>query len=354
MQKTIQNAIEKYQGGDLKGAIALLEPLRGAGDAHPAALSLLGSLYLERGPSQGRPRPPGADRRRGSRRTADPRQRRPARPSPSGRPRRPRPTSGARVAKAPDSPAARDLGLVLGSDGQDRRELRAAPPLGPRPRRRRRRPALRGLRRHRARAGAGGRGAPRRAAGGQPADPAPARAPPAAQGRPPGRHRPPRAARPERAAGAAARGAAEPRQDLPRSRRLEEGGRAAPGEDRRRTCRSPFSSAAPSTRPAIPRRPPGAGAVREGRPRRRGPHRARRPRGHGQRRARVWAGAAGAVEMGRGDPGARTLDAARARRATRPGSSSDAPSSPPARSDAAAKSMAKVRELQAAKKKAGS
>ncbi|HEX9943739.1 MAG TPA: tetratricopeptide repeat protein [Thermoanaerobaculia bacterium] len=45
----VEQAVQKYQGGDLKGAIALLEPLKGKPGAHPAALSLLGTLYLEAG-----------------------------------------------------------------------------------------------------------------------------------------------------------------------------------------------------------------------------------------------------------------------------------------------------------------
>jgi cellulose synthase operon protein C len=48
VEKTIQSALEKAQKGDAKGAIALLEPLNKPG-AHPAVLSLLGSLYLETG-----------------------------------------------------------------------------------------------------------------------------------------------------------------------------------------------------------------------------------------------------------------------------------------------------------------
>ena len=48
IEKTIQSAVAKWQGGDLKAAIALLEPLNKPG-AHPAALSLLGTLYLEAG-----------------------------------------------------------------------------------------------------------------------------------------------------------------------------------------------------------------------------------------------------------------------------------------------------------------
>jgi tetratricopeptide (TPR) repeat protein len=46
-QQTIQSAIQKYKAGDVKGAIAVLEPLRGKPGTHPAALSLLGTLYLE-------------------------------------------------------------------------------------------------------------------------------------------------------------------------------------------------------------------------------------------------------------------------------------------------------------------
>src|SRR5215210_3783006 len=45
----VEQAVKKHQGGDLKGAIALLEPLEGKKDAHPAVLSLLGTLYLEAG-----------------------------------------------------------------------------------------------------------------------------------------------------------------------------------------------------------------------------------------------------------------------------------------------------------------
>src|SRR5215218_9788774 len=45
----VEQAAKKYQGGDLKGAIALLEPFKGKKDAHPAALSLLGTLYLDAG-----------------------------------------------------------------------------------------------------------------------------------------------------------------------------------------------------------------------------------------------------------------------------------------------------------------
>jgi tetratricopeptide (TPR) repeat protein len=46
-QQAIQSALQKYQAGDVKGAIAVLEPMRGKSGTHPAALSLLGTLYLE-------------------------------------------------------------------------------------------------------------------------------------------------------------------------------------------------------------------------------------------------------------------------------------------------------------------
>jgi Flp pilus assembly protein TadD len=45
----VTQAIQMYQQGNLPGAIALLEPLRKNPGAHPAALSLLGTLYLEAG-----------------------------------------------------------------------------------------------------------------------------------------------------------------------------------------------------------------------------------------------------------------------------------------------------------------
>ena len=42
----VDQAWSQAQSGDLAGAIALLEPLRGKAGTHPAALSLLGVLYL--------------------------------------------------------------------------------------------------------------------------------------------------------------------------------------------------------------------------------------------------------------------------------------------------------------------
>lgn len=45
----VTRALQKYQAKDLKGAIAVLEPLRTRKGAPPAALALLGSLYFEAG-----------------------------------------------------------------------------------------------------------------------------------------------------------------------------------------------------------------------------------------------------------------------------------------------------------------
>ncbi|HEX3552948.1 MAG TPA: tetratricopeptide repeat protein [Thermoanaerobaculia bacterium] len=47
-EKTMQSALQKAQTGDLQGAIALLEPLNKPG-ANPSTLSLLGTLYLDAG-----------------------------------------------------------------------------------------------------------------------------------------------------------------------------------------------------------------------------------------------------------------------------------------------------------------
>lgn len=48
----VRQALQKYQAKDLKGAIAVLEPLRGKKGAPPAALALLGTLYFEAGRSK--------------------------------------------------------------------------------------------------------------------------------------------------------------------------------------------------------------------------------------------------------------------------------------------------------------
>lgn len=43
----LDQAVAKFRAGDLQGAIALLEPLKGKPGSPPAALSLLGALYLQ-------------------------------------------------------------------------------------------------------------------------------------------------------------------------------------------------------------------------------------------------------------------------------------------------------------------
>jgi tetratricopeptide (TPR) repeat protein len=117
VQQLIQSAVKKYQAGDLAAAIAMLEPLKNKPGTHPAALSLLGTLYLESGRSKEALELLGP--------IAD--------TDAAG----PLILSGAAhaalalgqsakaekylwrvVAKAPDSPAARDLGLLLGGQGR--------------------------------------------------------------------------------------------------------------------------------------------------------------------------------------------------------------------------------------------
>lgn len=48
----LEEAVRKAEAGDVKGAIALLEPFKGQPGAPPAALSLLGTLYVEAGRPQ--------------------------------------------------------------------------------------------------------------------------------------------------------------------------------------------------------------------------------------------------------------------------------------------------------------
>jgi tetratricopeptide (TPR) repeat protein len=48
----LEEAVRKAEAGDLKGAIALLEPYKGQSGAPPSALSLLGTLYLGAGRHQ--------------------------------------------------------------------------------------------------------------------------------------------------------------------------------------------------------------------------------------------------------------------------------------------------------------
>jgi len=117
LEKTMKSALQKYQEGDLKSAIALLEPLKDKPGTHPAALSLLGTLYLE----AGRPKDslallgPLADTpAAGPLILANA-----ARAALAlGQTARGEKYLKSAVEKDPDSPAARDLGLLLGSQGE--------------------------------------------------------------------------------------------------------------------------------------------------------------------------------------------------------------------------------------------
>ncbi len=116
VEKTIQSALEKAQKGDIQAAIALLEPLNKPG-AHPAALSFLGSLYLE----VGRPKDalallePIAQTDAAGPVILHNTARAALALNQTARAER---YLKAAVAKAPGSPAARDLGLLLGSQGR--------------------------------------------------------------------------------------------------------------------------------------------------------------------------------------------------------------------------------------------
>ncbi len=116
VQQTIQSALQKAQGGDLKGAIALLEPLKKPG-AHPAVLSLLGTLYLD----AGRPKDalallgPIAD---GGNAGPVILQTAASAALALNQTDRAEKYLTRAVAKAPGSPASRDLGLLLGSRGR--------------------------------------------------------------------------------------------------------------------------------------------------------------------------------------------------------------------------------------------
>ncbi|HEY7213289.1 MAG TPA: tetratricopeptide repeat protein, partial [Thermoanaerobaculia bacterium] len=113
----IDQAVKKLQGGDLKGAIALLEPLRNQAGTHPAALSMLGVLYLQ----AGRPKDsfallePLADSDR-----AGPLVLQSAARSALalGQEAKAEAWLERAVAKAPVSPASRDLGILRGSQGR--------------------------------------------------------------------------------------------------------------------------------------------------------------------------------------------------------------------------------------------
>jgi len=113
----VAQAVKKYQGGDLKGAIALLEPFKDKKGSHPAALSLLGTLYLEAG------RPKNALALLGP--LADSGAAGPvilqtaARAAlATGQKEKAETYLAKAVELAPGSPAARDLGLLLGSESR--------------------------------------------------------------------------------------------------------------------------------------------------------------------------------------------------------------------------------------------
>lgn len=110
----VQEALKKAQAGDLNGAIAVLEPLKGEAGVHPGTLSLLGSLYLEAGRFQDAMSvlAPIADHE-----LAGPPVLRNAALAALAVGQADKAESWLRrsVAKAPDSPAARDLGILLGS-----------------------------------------------------------------------------------------------------------------------------------------------------------------------------------------------------------------------------------------------
>src|SRR4029453_4341752 len=110
-------ALKQYQAGDLKGAIALLEPLKSKPGVHPAVLSLLGTLYLEAG---GAKNPlallgPLAD---GDKAGPVILQNAARAALALGLTAKAESYLERAVAKAPVSPASRDLGLLWGSQGR--------------------------------------------------------------------------------------------------------------------------------------------------------------------------------------------------------------------------------------------
>ena len=113
----IEQAVKKLQGGDLQGAIALLEPLRNQPGVHPAALSMLGVLYLQ----AGRPKDsfallePLAD---GDRAGPLVLQSAARAALALGQTAKAEAYLERAVAKAPVSPASRDLGILRGSQGK--------------------------------------------------------------------------------------------------------------------------------------------------------------------------------------------------------------------------------------------
>ncbi len=113
----VDEAVKKLQGGDLKGAIAVLEPLRKQQGVHPAALSMLGVLYLQ----AGRPQDsfallePLAD---GDRAGPLVLQSAARAALALGQSAKAEAWLERAVAKAPVSPASRDLGILRGSQGR--------------------------------------------------------------------------------------------------------------------------------------------------------------------------------------------------------------------------------------------
>ncbi|HEV7506983.1 MAG TPA: tetratricopeptide repeat protein [Thermoanaerobaculia bacterium] len=113
----VAQAAQKFQQGDLKGSIALLEPLLKKPGVHPAVLALLGTLYLES------ERPKDALALLGP--LADSGMAGPAVLHNAGRAalllrQTPKAETYLRqaVAKAPGSPASRDLGMWLGTENR--------------------------------------------------------------------------------------------------------------------------------------------------------------------------------------------------------------------------------------------
>jgi tetratricopeptide (TPR) repeat protein len=113
----VAQAGQKFRQGDFKGAIALLEPLRKKPGVHPAVLALLGTLYLET------ERPKEALALLGP--LADSGAAGPAILHNAGRAalllgQTPKAEAYLRqaLAKAPASPAARDLGMLLGAESR--------------------------------------------------------------------------------------------------------------------------------------------------------------------------------------------------------------------------------------------
>jgi tetratricopeptide (TPR) repeat protein len=114
----VEEAAKKLQSGDLKGAIAVLEPLRNQRGTHPAALSMLGVLYLQ----AGRPNdslallePIAAD---GDRAGPLILQSAARAALALGQTAKAEAYLERAVAKAPVSPASRDLGILRGSQGR--------------------------------------------------------------------------------------------------------------------------------------------------------------------------------------------------------------------------------------------